>query len=91
MNTPENDAQPSDAPEVKPLPQGYLWRVILMVSLLLGASMCFLFVNSILGAILMLGGLAFGKFSSLHDLEKDVIAASGGDTKAALQRENASQ
>lgn len=74
MNSPEDTTQQTPAHAVKPLPPGYLWRVILMISLLLGASICFLFVNSILGGVLMLCGLAFGKFSSLHSLEKEVIA-----------------
>ncbi len=66
--------QPTAGPDIKPLPQGYLWRVMVVISLFLGASICFLFVNSIVGSILMLCGLAFGKFSSLHALESEVIA-----------------
>ena len=60
-----------------------------MVSLLLGASMCFLFVNSILGGILMLCGLAFGKFSNLHELEKDVTTANARDSQVESALENA--
>ena len=91
MNTHPDDAQPEAAPEIKPLPKGYLWRVIVMISLLLGSSICFLFVNSILGSILMLCGLAFGKFSSLHDLEKEVTPANATESNSESLPKNTQQ
>ena len=91
MNTHQDDAQPAAVPEIKPLPKGYLWRVIVMISLLLGASLCFLFVNSILGSVLMVCGLAFGKFSSLHDLEKEVIATNATESQTESLPKNTQQ
>lgn len=91
LNSRENDAPHTAAPDVKPLPQGYLWRVIVMITLLLSASMCFLFVNSILGSVLMLSGLAFGKFSSLHDLENDVIVSNTTESTAESLPKNTRQ
>lgn len=72
MNTQQDDATPP--PEVKPLPKGYLWRVIVIVGLFLGGGICMLFVNSILGSILFLCGVGFAKFSRLHELEAEVMA-----------------
>ena len=91
MNTQHDDALPTAVSEIKPLPKGYLWRVIVMIALLLGASLCFLFVNSILVAILMLCGLAFGKFSSLHDLEKEVIATNATESNSESLPKNTQQ
>lgn len=76
MNTQQDDTVPApeSAPEVKPLPKGYLWRVIVIVALFLSGGICMFFVNSILGAILFLCGVGFAKFSRLHELEAEVMA-----------------
>jgi len=69
---PDQEPQRRDAksasPSAKPLPKGYFWRLAVIVTLLLGASYCFIFANALIGSALMLAGLAFGKFSGLNDM-----------------------
>jgi hypothetical protein len=48
-----------------PLPQGYLWRTLVIICIFLGSSYCFIFGNSLIGAALAFAGIAFGKVSGL--------------------------
>ncbi len=68
MNTQDEKSTVAAEPEVKPLPDGYMWRLVVVLSLLIGACVSFLFVSSLLGSVLMLSGLAFGKLSGLNDM-----------------------
>ncbi len=68
MNTQNENSTAAAEPEVKPLPDGYIWRLVVVLTLLIGACVSFLFVSSVLGSVLMLSGLAFGKLSGLNDM-----------------------
>jgi hypothetical protein len=71
----KNSASESTAPTATPLPKGYLWRLFVILVLLLGGAGCLIFYNSIIGSVLVLLGLAFGKISGLNEMvginEKD--------------------
>ena len=59
-------AESTTASAAKPLPKGYLWRLMIILPLLLGASFCFILVNHWLGVLLFAAGMAFGKLSGLN-------------------------
>jgi hypothetical protein len=61
----------SKSAESRPLPKGYLWRLMIILPLLLGASLCFILVNHWLGVLLFAAGMAFGKLSGLNAMLAD--------------------
>lgn len=87
-NDPGQDAQgraepstPNDATETKPLPKGYLWRLMVILPLLLGGCWCLLFVNSLLGLLLTAAGMAFGKLSGMNAMLDDLQSDSRAPRK----------
>jgi hypothetical protein len=68
MNTQNDNTPAAAAPDVKPLPDGYMWRLVVVLTLLISACVSFLFISTLLGSVLMLSGLAFGKLSGLNDM-----------------------
>ena len=60
--------EPAKPSAPKPLPEGYLWRLCIVLILLLGGCACLIFYNSIVGSLMSLAGLAFGKMSGLNDM-----------------------
>lgn len=77
MKSPHDDRAPAVTPATAtpspkapgaaaPLPPGYLWRLAVVVFLLVGGGVCMLFYNGILGSVMSLAGLAFGKLSGLN-------------------------
>lgn len=66
----QNEPSPTteQAVEAKPLPKDYLWRLAVVVSLLIGGGACLIFFNGLLGSLLTLAGLAFGKYSGLNKM-----------------------
>jgi hypothetical protein len=65
---PENSPSKSTAPAPKPLPEGYLWRLCIVLVLLLGGCVCLIFYNAVIGSLMSLAGLAFGKISGLNEM-----------------------
>ena len=59
---------PSTPPVAKPLPRGYLWRLVVVLFLLIGGAVCLLFYNMLLGSLMSLAGVGFGKLSGLNDM-----------------------
>ncbi|MDR2189163.1 MAG: hypothetical protein LBE62_14155 [Azonexus sp.] len=65
----QNDnSSEATASKVKPLPQGYLWRLCVILVFLLGGAACVIFYNAIIGSLMTLAGLAFGKISGLNEM-----------------------
>lgn len=66
----QNEPSPTaeHAVEIKPLPKGYLWRLAVVASLLIGGGVCLIFFNGILGSLLTFSGLGFGKYSGLNKM-----------------------
>lgn len=70
MTTNSNDSNHNEPQAVgpQPLPEGYLWRLAVIVCLFVSGGICMIFFNGLLGSILSLAGFAFGKFSGLNEM-----------------------
>lgn len=67
-NAPNNASSQPESTGPTPLPEGYLWRLCVILVLLLGGGVCMLFYSSLIGSLMSLAGLAFGKLSGLNDM-----------------------
>jgi len=77
MSSTQPDNKPTESSTPPPLPKGYLWRLCIVLILLLGGCVCLIFYNSIIGSLMTLAGLAFGKLSGLNDM----VSSSRNDTE----------
>jgi len=55
----------------QPLPEGYLWRLCVVLALSLGGCVCLLFYSAILGSLICLASVGFGKVSGLGEMVAD--------------------
>jgi hypothetical protein len=71
-----NSTEPT-ASAAKPLPEGYFWRLCVVLVLLVGGGICLIFFSTVIGSLMSLSGLAFGKISGLNEM----VSSDDNDTK----------